>query len=256
MDKNTVWAIALSTIVIGVFLVLQSTVFAPKRQNISANTEQSAAISENALPENSQDAAPVLIASSDTEEAVSEQSLTIVTDKIKAVFTNRGGDIIGYELLNHVDTDTNKGVEMADNISAFNRACAVSFGDANGAMINDLFSVEQPDANTVLFTRRYNGYTFGKRYTFIPGEYMFKLEVLIHSDEGAVSLNTNNAAYTIRTAPQVGPHYNPRINRYDSRMFITFDGNKKKYVQVGTKQFKPNKRDISKNFSFPKNLRR
>ena len=243
MDKNTVWAIALSTVVIGVFLVLQSTVFAPKRQNGAAAAEQSAAISENALPENSQSAAPVLIASSDTEEAVSEQSLTIVTDKIKAAFTNRGGDIIGYELLNHVDTDTNKGVEMADNISAFNRACAVSFGDANGAVINDLFSVEQPDANTVLFTRRYNGYTFGKRYTFIPGEYMFKLEVLMHSDEGTVSLNTNNAAYTIRTAPQVGPHYNPRMNRYDSRMFITFDGNKKKYVQVGTKQFKPYKRD-------------
>ena len=65
----------------------------------------------------------------------------------------------------------------------------------------------------------------------------------MHSDEGAVSLNANNAAYTIRTAPQVGPHYNPRMNRYDSRMFITFDGNKKKYVQVGTKQFKPYKRD-------------
>ena len=165
MDKNTVWAIALSTVVIGVFLVLQSTVFAPQRQKGAAAAEQTA-VSTDALPENSQSAAPVLIASSDTEEAVSEQSLTIVTDKIKAVFTNRGGDIIGYELLNHVDTDTNKGVEMADNISAFNRACAVSFGDANGAMINDLFSVEQPDANTVLFTRRYNGYTFGKRYTF------------------------------------------------------------------------------------------
>ena len=243
MDKNTVWAIALSTVVIGAFMVLQATVFAPQRQNGAAAAEQPAAISADALPGNSQGAAPVLIASSDAEEAVSEQTLTIVTDKIKAVFTNRGGDIIGYELLNHVDTDTNKGVEMADNISAFNRACAVSFGDANGAMINDLFSVEQPDANTVLFTRRYNGYTFGKRYTFIPGEYMFKLEVLMHSDEGTVSLNTNNAAYTIRTAPQVGPHYNPRMNRYDSRMFITFDGNKKKYVQVGTKQFKPYKRD-------------
>ena len=167
MDKNTVWAIALSTVVIGVFLVLQSTVFAPQRQNGAAAAERTA-VSTEALPENSQSAAPVLIASSDTEEAVSEQSLTIVTDKIKAVFTNRGGDIIGYELLNHVDTDTNKGVEMADNISAFNRACAVSFGDANGAIINDLFSVEQPDANTVLFTKRYNGYTFGKRYTFIP----------------------------------------------------------------------------------------
>ena len=238
MDKNTVWAIALSTVVIGAFLVLQSTVFAPQRQN---GVAEQMSVSTDALPENLQSTTPALISSSDVEEAVSEQTLTIVTDKIKAVFTNRGGDIIGYELLKHIDTDTGKGVEMADNISAFNRACAVSFGDANGAMINDLFSVEQPDANTVLFTKRYNGYTFGKRYTFMPGEYMFKLEILMHSDAGAVSLNTNNAAYTIRTAPQVGPHYNPRMNRYDSRMFITFDGNKKKYAQVGTKQFKPYK---------------
>ena len=51
MDKNTVWAIALSTVVIGAFMVLQATVFAPQRQNGAAAAEQPAAISADALPE-------------------------------------------------------------------------------------------------------------------------------------------------------------------------------------------------------------
>ncbi|MBQ9495419.1 MAG: membrane protein insertase YidC [Treponema sp.] len=240
MEKNTVWAIVLSTIVVAVFIFLQSTFFAPQRQTQETVTEQAAEQSVE-TPET----ADAITSAIDLEEATDEQTVTITTDKVKAVFTNRGGDIISFELLDHIDTDTGNGVELVDNVSDFNRACAVSFGGVDNQIINELFTVEQPDENTVLFTKRFAHFTFGKRYTFIPGEYMFKLEILMHGDEGAVQLNTNNAAYTLRTSPQIGPHFDQRKNRYDVRQFVSYNGSKKKYAAVGTQQFKSYKRDYT-----------
>ena len=36
-----------------------------------------------------------------------EENFTITTENVKVTFTNRGGDIIGYELLNHQDGEAN-----------------------------------------------------------------------------------------------------------------------------------------------------
>ncbi|MBP3709689.1 MAG: membrane protein insertase YidC [Treponema sp.] len=245
MDKNTIWAIALSTLVIVVFMFLQTTVFAPQQPLPTEVTENTAKLDTATYISESTTAAnqPAFIVTSDIEETIDEQTITITTDKVKAVFTNRGGDIISYELLEHIDTDTGNGVEMVDNVTAFNRACAVSFGDANSTIVDELFSVEQPDENTVLFTRRFDTFTFGKRYTFIPGEYLFKLEILVHSDAEAIALNTDGAAYTLRTSPQIGPRFDPKRNRYEMRQFISFNGEKKKTINVGTKQFKSYERE-------------
>src|SRR5574344_1646899 len=164
MGTNTSWAIVLSVVVIGAFMLLQPIFFAMSTQ---APAEKPAVEKTQAAQQDqTAQEAPVLEQAADTDDTVPEQSVTITTDKVRAVFTNKGGDIVSYELLSQKDTDTGKGVEMADNISGFNRACAVSFGGAENSLINDKFIVEQPDQYTVLFTKHYNGYTFGKRYTF------------------------------------------------------------------------------------------
>ncbi len=241
MDKNTIWAIVLSVAVIGAFIFLQP-IFTPASK--TAETQNTVARTAEAPAENNgtDKSAPVknavLSQAADTGETIPEQTVVITTDKVKAVFTNKGGDIVDYQLLNHIDTDTGKGVQMADNISDFNRSCAVSFGGPDSMIINDTFNVERPDDNTVLFTKHYNGYTFGKRYTFKPGEYIFKLEILVHSDEGNAVLNANGTAYTLRTSPQIGPHFDSKSNRYEVRQFLSFSGDKKKTITLGTKQFK------------------
>ncbi len=236
MDKNTIWAIVLSVVVISAFMLLQPIFFPTNNGKAAHNAEvQTAKVPvEKSTSENK----AVLAQASDTDESIPEQSVVIKTDKIKAVLTNKGGDIVDYELLKHIDTDTGKGVQMADNISALNRSCAVSFSGAEGILVNDTCNVERPDENTVLFTKHYNGYTFGKRYTFMPGEYIFKLEIMVHSDEGNVVLNNNGIAYTLRTSPQIGPHYNSKSNKYEVRQFLSFSGEKKKTINVGEKQFK------------------
>ena len=242
MDKNTIWAIVLSTVVIGAFIFLQPILF-PKN-TVSQKTEVQSTVQTADTTGTESTAASVqnkavLAQAADSDELVPEQTIVITTNNIKAVLTNKGGDIIDYELLKHIDTDTKKGVQMADNISDFNRACAVSFGGPDNMLINDNFTVERPDANTVLFTKHYKGYTFGKRYTFMPDEYIFKLEILVHSDEGNAVLNNNGIAYTLRTSPQIGPHFDPKANRYEVRQFLSFNGEKKKAINVGSKQFKP-----------------
>ncbi|MFA6856700.1 MAG: membrane protein insertase YidC [Treponema sp.] len=241
MDKNTIWAIVLSVAVIGAFIFLQPVLSpvkkAVKTQSTAAPVAAAPVVSDG-IVKNSSEKKPVLTQAADTDESVPEQTVVIKTDQIKAVLTNKGGDIVDYELLNHIDTDTGKGVQMADSISEFNRSCAISFGGPDDILLNDKFNVERPDKNTVLFTKHYNGYTLGKRYTFKPGEYIFKLEIMIHSDEGNVVLNNNGTAYTLRTSPQIGPHFNTKSNRYEVRQFLSFSGEKKKTISVGSKQFK------------------
>ena len=51
---------------------------------------------------------------------------------------------------------------MVDNVSANNRSCALSFGGAEEPTVNEFFATEQVDSNTILFTKHFNGFTFGK----------------------------------------------------------------------------------------------
>lgn len=85
----------------------------------------------------------------DTEEVLEEREYVIETKTIKVRFTNRGGDIIGYELKDHSDGGTP--VQMAENISPTNRAFALAFGGAANAIINDLFNAKIIDDRTIGF---------------------------------------------------------------------------------------------------------
>ena len=47
-----------------------------------------------------------------------------------------------------------------------------------------------------------------------------------------------NASYTLRTSPQVGPQFNPKVDRYESRSFIALNEGKGKRIRLGTNQYK------------------
>ena len=255
MDKNTILAIVLSTIVVGVSFILQPKLFPnsynSEKQSTAAenvqNTENSDGL-QNGTESGEIKGINSVISSTDAVESdLTEETFVINTNKAEVVLTNKGGDVISYKLLNHIDVDTKDAVQMADNISDFNRACAVSFGQAGSPIVNDLFKTEKIDENTYLFTKRFtvknddgseNSFILGKRYSFLPDEYVFKLEILIHSDEAEGSINIGNAGYTLRTSPQIGPYFNPKLNRYENRQFISFNGNKAKRQVISGKQFK------------------
>ena len=130
MDKNTIWAIVLSTLVIiASYLVLPK--FFPglnmmgfgNKANTQVATEETAEPQEFSLDTTAAAEISELSITSDYAEeegqpALVEQKYTITTDKVEAVFTNKGGDIISYKLLDHKDMDTNDFVQLADNVNS------------------------------------------------------------------------------------------------------------------------------------------
>ena len=248
MNKNTIIAMLLSTIVlIGAFIIqpiLFPNAYTAERKENSVIPQDEQFDTEDI--ENTQKKISIL---SDIEEndKLEEKKIVLNFEKIEVELTNRGGDIISFKLNDHIDVDTGEGVQMVDNVSEFNRACALSFGDVYSPIINDLFTVEQKDENTVLFTKKFrvknddeseSSFILGKRYTFMPGEFMFKLDVLIHGENEENKIDIANTGYNLRTSPQIGPHYDPKLNRYENRQFISFNGSKAKRQIISSRQFK------------------
>ena len=258
MDKNTIWAIVLSTIVIIASYLILPKFFPGLNMMGFGNNANSQVVEETAEPQefsletSSSAEISELSVSADLEEAsedqpvLVEQKYTIKTDKVEAIFTNKGGDILSYKLLDHKDMDTNDFVQLADNVNSKNRSCAISFGKADEKIIDEIFSTET-DGKKITFTKTMN--VNGKKtimrkvYTFMDGEYVFKLDVLIHTAD-STGLNLGGTAYTLRTSPQIGPHFNPKQNRYERREFITYNGNKYKKIMLSNGQFKEYDKDM------------
>lgn len=237
MNKNTIMAIVLSTIVVVGSIILQSR-FMPKTPVNPENSVSENVVSDSAKENELENEEIKNLGIKSVDEVKEETKITVKTSKTEVVLTNKGGDIVSYKLTDHIDVDTKDGVQMVDNVSDFNRACAVALGGKyNAKIVNDLFSFSQPDEKTYLFTKNFvvtdedgknHAFTFGKRYIF-EDDYMFKLEILFHSED------ETEFSYTLRTAPQIGPHFNPKLNRYENRQFISFNGNKAKRQIIGSK---------------------
>ena len=231
MEKNTLIAIVLSTIVLITFTVLQTVVFPPKPVE-EVVVEQEIPLATEIAENEGVSSGTLAMAYSDDEESLQEEEIVILTNKAKITLSNRGGDVIGYELLEHRDGES--GVDMADNVSAQNRAFSIAFGGAENGIIQDLFYVKKIDDYTVGFYKTFQDsrsggkYILAKQYTFKPDDYLFRLDVTVEGSDGMNRLSFGDAAYTIRTSPQIGPFYNAKSNRYENRTFMSFDGSKKK----------------------------
>ena len=241
MDKNTVWALILSLLVmVGAFFV--NIKFIKPRQDAARQQQQIELAQKEAEQKKKVEEANKQVStlpSENQEETItpaSETDLTITTDKVKVLFSQKGGDIVSYQLLEHFDKDTGKGVQMADNISEFNRAFALSFGDSSGVMLNEMFNVKKEGPNDIGFYRTYDikdssgvshKYLIGKHYSFKENEYVFKFDVTVKPLDGTRELDVNGAAYTIRNSPQIGPHFDRKKNRNEVREILEFYNNKR-----------------------------
>ena len=250
MEKNTAWAIGLSSIVLIGFFFLQ-TFLAPKQSAqtpAAANsTEQVSSEQPSSTQVTDSTTEPEKAIAASAKDSAAEDTFVIETNKLKVTFTNRGGDVIGYELKDHKDTDNGNFIQMADNITKTNRAFALALGGANEAIIDDIFNARKINDNTIGFFKNYSVknddgttgvFTLVKTYEFNPDDYTFKLTVNVDGAENFKGLDVNGAAYSLRTSPQIGPFYNPKMNRYENRQFISYNGNKKKKVILGTNQTK------------------
>ena len=256
MDKNTIWAIVLSTLVIVGSYFFIPKLFGVNKANPAAQESVEVVAEDNAASNGQNNQTEVLTDTMFDEETsallsqaeagddetveeeapVFEQKISIDTGLAEIIFTTKGGDIVSYKLKGHDDKETGDYVQLSDSVTEANRTCALSIGGAENKIINEIFSYEKPDAYTILFKKnvaikdsngKVHSYTIGKKYSFKPNEYMFKLDVMIHGKDSA-GLDFNGTAYTLRTSPAIGPRFNQKQNRYENRQFLAYNGKKVK----------------------------
>ena len=254
MNKNTVIAMVLSGLVIAAAMFVQYKFFppAPVQQQPSTTasvTEQQAAVPQNTFVAENMPADSAVLEVPD-ETVLGEQIVTIKTNVAEITFTNRGGDIISYKLLEHNNSKGDSHVEMVKNLTDRNRAFSIALGGAQAPALNQFFNVKEETVNgkqTVGFFKTISiknqdgsisSFTLAKRYTFLPDDYMFELAVTVSGDADMKGLNFDNAGYTLRTMPQIGPDWDVKADRYEYRNFFAYIDGKKKDATLKANQTK------------------
>ena len=254
MNKNTVIAMVLSGLVIAAAMFVQYKFFppAPVQQQPTAAasvTGQQAAVPQNTFVAETIPADSGVLETPD-ETVIGEQAVTVKTDIAEITLTNRGGDIISYKLLEHNNSKGDSYVEMVKNLTDRNRAFSIALGGAQAPALNQFFNVKEETVNgkhvvgffKTISIKNQDGsvssFTLAKRYTFLPDDYMFELAVTISGDADMQGLNFDNAGYTLRTMPQIGPDWNAKADRYEYRNFFAYINGKKKDSTLKTNQTK------------------
>ena len=254
MNKNTVIAMVLSGLVIAAAMFVQYKFFPPvpvQQQSSAAvsTTEQQAEVPRNTFVAETAPADFGVLETPD-ETVIGEQTVTVKTDIAEITLTNRGGDIISYKLLEHNNSKGDSYVEMVKNLTDRNRAFSIALGGAQASALNQFFNVKEETVNgkqsvgffKTISVKNQDGsvssFTLAKRYTFLPDDYMFELAVTVSGDANMKGLNFDNAGYTLRTIPQIGPDWNAKADRYEYRKFFAYIGGKKKETALSSNQTK------------------
>ena len=255
MNKNTVIAMVLSGLVIAASMFVQYKFFppAPVQQQPAAasasTTEQQAEVPQNTFVAETAPADFGVLETPD-ETVIGEQIITVKTDIAEITFTNRGGDIISYKLLEHNNSKGDSYVEMVKNLTDRNRAFSIALGSAQAPALNQFFNVKEETVNgkrivgffKTISIKNQDGsvssFTLAKRYTFLPDDYMFELAVTVSGDADMKGLNFDNVGYTLRTMPQIGPDWDAKADRYEYRRFFSYINGKKKDTALKSNQTK------------------
>jgi YidC/Oxa1 family membrane protein insertase len=272
MEKHTVLAIILSSLVMVGWLVIQPKLFPPSEPaqetgQTSGTTGTSspvvpvagtpapvvsaapaagtpapvapeAAAAETGSVPGAESAAGDETAETPAAPALTEERVIIETDLIRAVLTNGGGDMVSYRLKEH--SDKGEMVEMIFSAAETEpHAFTLAFGGLDARPVQSFFRVSRPSPLSVEFSQDFSvtGYpgtiTLVKRYDFKSDEYLFQLTVSLDSASNIPLNDSNNAAYTLAFGPQIGPGFQKLDQRYEYRHYYTMVNGKRKTEKVG-----------------------
>jgi YidC/Oxa1 family membrane protein insertase len=247
MEKRTILAVVLSSVVILVFWLVQGFFFPsqppvqepsgvqPGQQTPSPAPaggevlETSRSFPEMAAEEQNLEA----VEFSAEEEIRAQPPVIIETDLIRVVLSNTGGDIISYQLKEHKDQGSPVEMILSGNSEA--RAFTVTFGSKDDLLAGRVRPVDaffKPKKITDLiweFSRDFNTnqggrFTLTKRYEFKPNEYLFELTIFLDGGRSVQGFNFNGAAYTLASGPQIGPRFDKLDSRYEYRNYLSYKG--------------------------------
>jgi YidC/Oxa1 family membrane protein insertase len=263
MEKNTILAVVLSTLVLVAFYVVQG-VFFPR-----AKPSQQAAVQPDAqppvtavapaaapdLPQGTGAGEPAQERQAAAQQAASQQAasqqaeyqsgldagptetehITVETEFMTVVLTNAGGNVVSWKLKGHLDKDENVDMILSGDREA--QAFSVAFGGIDALPVTSLFYVNKISEYSIEFYRDFSGGADGrfrliKRYDFKPGDYMFELTITLDGGYSMSAFNFAGSAYTLAFGPQIGPRFEKLDNRYDYRHYLTFVNGKRKNAKV------------------------
>ena len=240
MEKNTILAVVLSTVVLVVFFVMQGIFFSPAQPApgaqyqpppVTAVTADSEPLRETPPPEIPQvPAEPSFREEASAAGPQAVQYVTIETELIRVVLTNAGGNVVSWKLKEHFDNED--GVDMIFSGTHEANAFSIAFGGLDAQPVSSFFYVTRLSEYSVEFYRDFSigtGQVFRliKRYDFKPRDYMFELTVTLDGGYSVPGFNFSGSAYTLAFGPQIGPKFDKLDNRYDYRQYITFNGKRK-----------------------------
>ncbi len=230
MDKNTVIAVVLCTIIVSIGMLLTQIInekYAPPQ--IAAEEKR------DSIPETETDSRdePVVISevsAADLEKQEYEKKLIVEeTNVFKIIFDTVGG--IASDIYLTTEFDKGEPVSMVldgdRDIGTFN----MSFGGPQEPYITEVFDHRRMQRRNLIiheFSRGFqnNGRRFSliKSYHLVPDEYIVELVITLKTSDGKAVplLNSEEAAYTLTYGPQIGPKFKKIDGRYEIREFISW----------------------------------
>jgi len=257
MDKNTVLAVVLCTIVLIGSFIMQG-YFALKQKPAGVESQKPAVTAvetERLQTEPDQQAAPqgdrsvITVPPAGGESApVSDQRkddvliplelVTVDTELFTAVLTNAGGDMVSFkwkDKRNNSDVD----LILCGNNEA--HAFSLAFGAPDSLPVTSNFHINRVSEYSVEFYRDFSTpaasgesgkFRLTKRYNFKPADYMFELIVTLDGGYSLQGFNFSGNAYTLSFGPQMGPPFDKLDRYYDYRQYFTFTNGKRKNAKV------------------------
>ncbi|MCL2831855.1 MAG: membrane protein insertase YidC [Treponema sp.] len=266
MEKRTILAVVLSVVVIiGFYLVQamytaskemetldqQGTVVTAPVQPAEGSAPQTATVQETAPVVQQQPAAPPPVLVQDTgvnpiNDTGKTTTVVVDTNLIHVTLSSAGGDIISYELKEHLDKGQPVDMILAGNAPP--HAFSIGFGSREDILAGRVqpvtanFEVRQVSDYSVEFARNFSIgsgdsagiFTLIKRYDFKPNEYLFQLTVTLDGGHSVGSFDFNGNGYTLIYGPQIGPNFVKLDQRAEYRQYLTFTKNKVKQEKVNT----------------------
>ncbi len=222
MEKKTILAIVLITIVLTVSMVLQGTLFSNNNASTATaeKTEQTTAQSAPVADTNTVVAVQERKAIAASSAPKSTEKFRVETDLYEITFDPVGASISSMMMKEHADADGDH-VELIFKGENDHNAFLMYWGDDLSSPILDVFSYTV-SGEKVIFSNDYTGangekFTVIKTFEFKDGEYLFAVTVDIVGDSNFSGLS-GDYAYTIAYEPQIGPAFTQmKNNAYDYR---------------------------------------
>lgn len=222
MDKKTILAVVLCTIVITVSMIIQSTFFAGE----SASTvEQEPAVSAEKVEENINTSSQVNTSSSLNFDLVSSntterKTFNYETEYFDITFDNKGAGISSIKLKEH--EYEGEPIDLLFRGESDPISFLMYLGNDFDNPVDDVFNYTV-DGHKVIFSQTFvdeNGknFTINKTFEFRDKDYLFTLNVEIVGE----SPIAGEYAYSIEVGPQIGPEFKfIKNDNYNYRRFYS-----------------------------------